>query len=1504
MSSSAPILDAQPPPPDGAANAHLRSAALAVLKWEVIHRPATPCTFPARLAAARRSLSALEQQIAMLRVEPAADSAPSPSGKASLLELRESPRMLRAAISGAAGVPRVVARLPRVVLSANAEEPRIAALARLYFTSFGEQFSEGEFCAFVREVEEHEPLMLAELWNLPAILQFVLLEMLLDEARELMDAPAPMQGPSIPARIRSLRAVANADWVALIEPLILFDATLRLDPSGTYGSMDFESRELYRERVAFVARHSDLSELEVAQAAFDLAHEATECAGDDERVRSRRTHVGHYLIDKGFPRLADRSGFHAPMVERARTLIRANADYFYITGIELLTVLFIAVLMAPLLPRLTLAGAVLSVLLLALPAMQCAVDMVNSVVTSIFDPRPLAKLNFRKAIPANCTTLVAVPTLLLNEAQVRDLVVDLEVRFLANRDPHLHFALLTDLPDSASNPREKDSHPLVELATHLIEDLNAKYASARQGSFILLHRHRVFNRKQGVWMGWERKRGKILDLNKLLVGEFDAFPIKAGRLNALDQVRYVLALDSDTQLPRGSAAKMIGAIAHPLNQAIIDPKLRIVTEGYGILQPRIGVTVQSAARSRLAAIFSGQSGFDIYARAISDPYQELYGEGIFTGKGIYEVAAFHAVLDRRFPRNSLLSHDLIEGAYVRAGLTTDIELIDDYPSHYSAYTRRKHRWVRGDWQIARWMFAHVPEESGRTVRNPISEVSRWKIFDNLRRSLVEPLTFILIVAGWLGLPGGPLYWTAVALFLLVFPTLVQFAFGLSRALISGRKGGVNQAFTGFGQSLLLVLINLVFLPHQTLLALDAIVRALVRGFITGERLLEWETAAEAETGARRTPVDRYLTLMPLIAIGIAILVYAASERRDAILFAAPIILLWTLANVFTLWLDAPPREERKRLGSADESFLMEHALRVWRYFHQFASARHNYLIPDNVEEAGLFEAARVSPTNLGLLLNARQAACELGFLTPPEFVALTNRSLSTIHRLEKFRGHLFNWYNTETLEVLGGRSVSSVDSGNFVASLYTLEAGALDLLKRPLFDRQLFTGLRACWRMLPLRDKHTARLARLSLPASSATTAQWILWLAENAEVASDSLSQGDVDSDAQWWIRETRQRIDAILALVHSHMPWMLPEFAPLRNLDEPGINPLAESLSIDGARAFCQQLEATLAPMAMPSSNRSEHLAIAERLRAALPAAQESLSTLQEGLRRIADDSARIAEETRFDFLVQPGRQMLSVGYDAGANVLHDACYDMLGSEARIATFLAVARDELPQESWFKMGRAHTRAFGRFVLLSWTGTMFEYLMPALWMRNYPETLIARTLSSCVHIQRGFAHRLKAPWGISESGYARKDEGGHYHYQAFGIPAIALKFDATAGPVISPYSTFLALGVDSIAALRNLRQMVSAGWSGAYGLYESADLAAAPGKTVMVREWMAHHQGMSLLAVLNLLRENVVQRWFHSNPMVQATELLLHEMPVNKAVLKAELKNLAPFKATPASAA
>jgi len=989
-------------------------------------------------------------------------------------------------------------------------------------------------------------------------------------------------------------------------------------------------------------------------------------------------------------------------------------------------------------------------------------------------------------------------------------------------------------------------------------------------------------------MGWERKRGKLLDLNKFLLNAYDSFPIKAGPLHVLKNVRYVITLDSDTQLPRATASRMIGTLAHPLNQAIIHPRLRVVTAGYGILQPRVGVSISSASRSRLSALYSGETGYDIYTRAVSDVYQDLFGEGIFAGKGIYEVSVLHQVLDRRFPRNALLSHDLIEGSYARAGLVTDIEVIDDYPSHYSAHTRRKHRWVRGDWQIAQWLFARVPDETGKLVDNPISTISRWKIFDNLRRSLVEPVTFLMLVLGWFVLPGGALYWTVATLFLLLLPVLVQLAFNLGRALVKISFVGAKESFSTFTASFGFTLLNLTFLTHQMLLSLDAIVRSLIRSFVSGKHLLEWETAAQSEAGAgKSTPLDVYLQLSPLVALIIA--AGLALTNLASLLAAAPILLLWIVAPVVVLWLNSPPRRAEGPLTASDRLFLQEQALHVWRYFLEFGDEKNHWLIPDNVEERNRFQVRKLSPTNLGMLFNARQAAYEFGFLTLPELAHLTMGTLRTYDGLEKQRGHIYNWYDIDTLQAIPPFTVSAVDSGNLAASLYTLQTGALDLLKRPLIGPDTFTGLDHMQQANSTSaSKPQSIPSAHNLPAIDAVRDRIKLLLQHTNELQQGSDSNGAFPENASfgnWVVNETHRRRDAISTFVETHAPWLLPQYEAFFALPQSADLGFGQSPTLEAAAEYATTLGTNI-EKALTSRSIPENLsALAAELHTLLPAAAQHLTKLRSDFATIASEAERHVDVMEYGFLLVESRQLLSIGYDGLTHELHSACYDLLASEARIASFIAVAKGDIPQQSWFRLDRSHVLVKDHAALLSWTGTMFEYMMPALWMRNYPNTLISRSLEAAVKIQRAYVRDI--PWGISESGFAKMDPLGRYSYQAWGIPELALKYGAEDGPVISPYSTFLALPVLREDAIANLRRMADLGWVGDYGFYEAADYTQG-NQPQLVRSWMAHHQGMCLLALANLLKDNIIQQWFHGTPRVRAAELLLHEKPLSKETLKA----------------
>jgi hypothetical protein len=1392
-------------------------------------------------------------------------------------------------------------KLPVARSADRLEMPRVWVLMRGYLEAVQYQISEITLTAFVAAAEEVEPLEHRELWAMALMLKLVIFEEAArrgqEALQEFLKGAASSRSTHMDRVVQSLRLTGELDWDELIEPISYVNAILREDPAGVYSRMDEITRENYLTAVSDLAEHSHASEIEIARMAVHFAREV-DAESPTDRETLRRRHVGYYLVDRGVALLRSRIRYRPSFDTWLQEFLRRYPDEFYIIGIEFISLITIVGIIVPYSHgKYTLSYLFLVAVLLLIPVTQAAVELVNYFITSVLRPRPLPKLDFSEGVPADCKALVTVPTLLINERQIRQLIEDLEVRYLGNQDANIHYALLTDLPDTAERADERD--PKIELAVRLIEELNKKYAHLGLGEFYLFHRHRVFNPQEGAWMGWERKRGKLLDLNKLLRGAYDPFPVKAGDMSLLRNVRFVITLDSDTQLPRGSAARMIGALAHPLNAAVVDRTRNIVTEGYGILQPRVGISIQSAGRSRLAALYSGQTGFDIYTRAVSDVYQDLYGEGIFTGKGIYEVDVLRKVLELRFPKNTLLSHDLIEGAYARAGLLSDVEVIDDYPSHYSAYNRRKHRWLRGDWQIARWLFAWVPDEAGRLVRNPISLISRWKMFDNLRRSLVEPATFVLLIAGWFFMPGGPAAWTCIIAGLLFLPGLFQFLFGLFRFLRLREMVVLHDTFGNLTNTFATVILNIVFMAHQALVALDAVVRTVVRSNITRSRLLEWETATEAELGLKkRTPVDRYLDWMPVLAAILGLVIWQFHPK--ALPYAVPVLVVWACSRLVSNWLNRPPLSQTYSVRASERRLAEQSFLKTWRFFVEFSNELNHWLIPDNVQESPRIIAERLSPTNLGFLLNSRQAACVLGAITAPELVTLTRNTLDSVDKLPRFEGHLYNWYDNLTLKPLNPLFISTVDNGNLVASLWSLKQGLLDQTRLPIVSPALCESLANQFQLL--RDVGAITRRQVwKLPRAAAGDDRWVTVILKQPDTWSSEAPRRAASDEAAWWLSEVRKRVQVIRRLASDYAPWLLPDNAALLEIPQLELKGALAKLTPRTAGALYSKLDQDLQAAIRVGASAAALDAMA-RVKALLPDCRLNAEALSADLRALAERAEIFTQQMNFSILFDTRRKLLTVGYDAGANQAERACYDLMASEARIAAFVAIAKGEIPQESWFRLGRTHTSWEGETLLASWTGTMFEYLMPALWMNLYPNTMLDRSARAAVRVQQKYAYKYRAPWGISESAWSEQNAEGHYQYLAFGIPPISLKggADEVNRLVISPYSAWLAMMVNPEAALRNLSRMARHGWSSPFGFYESVDYGALKRqwfpwrKGVTVHMWMAHHQGMSLLAMTNWLSKAPFINWFHADPRVQATELLLQEKPLRAKPLPSVRPDLA----------
>ena len=870
---------------------------------------------------------------------------------------------------------------------------------------------------------------------------------------------------SISNSIGSLRFLGAMDWREFVETMSVVEQTLREDPGGTYGKMDFATRDRYRHVVEKIAKSSRHSESEVARNAIQLARETAAKKGSDDRA----AHVGFYLIDKGLPQLERTAEMRRSPCPRLFSRIgRRFPLLLYLGTITLITAIFTGGLLAKAhaggLPGWLLA---LVGILSLLCASQLAVALVNWLATLLATPHLLPRMDFSEGIPPESRTLVVVPTMLASAQNIEDLVEALEVRFLANRDENLHFGLLTDFRDALEETLPEDE-PLLRLAQTRIEELNEKYRNAKGDTFFLFHRPRRWNPRERLWMGYERKRGKLAELNSLLRGgPRDRFSLVVGKTAVLSNVKYVITLDTDTQLPRDSAWQFVGAMAHPLNRARYDESKQRVCEGYGILQPRVAVSLPSTNRSRYARLFGSEPGIDPYTRAVSDVYQDLFGEGSFIGKGIYEVDAFERALNGRFPENRILSHDLLEGCYARAGLLSDVQLYEEYPARYSEDVNRRHRWIRGDWQIARWLLPRVPGPDAHSRKNPLSGLSLWKIFDNLRRSLIPSALTLLLLLSWTVLSPS-WFWTLSAIGILLVPPLLAFILDLFQKpddllLDQHLAAAAHSASRHFAQAM----FALMCLPYEAFFSLDAIVRTAGRMLVTRKRLLEWNPSGNQDRNSRADLVSfgRTMWIAPFLAS--AAVIYLTLSRPAALAVAGPILGLWFASPVIAWWISRPLARREARLTADQTLFLRKLSRKTWAFFETFVGPDDHWLPPDNYQEhPAAVVGHRTSPTNMGLALLANLSAYDFGYISAGQLIERTANALHTMESLERHRGHFYNWYDTQSLKPLSPTYISTVDSGNLAGHLLTLRPGLLALPDQKILGARVFDGLSDTLRIL------------------------------------------------------------------------------------------------------------------------------------------------------------------------------------------------------------------------------------------------------------------------------------------------------------------------------------------------------------------------------------------------------------------------------------------------------
>ncbi|MCZ4091022.1 cyclic beta-(1,2)-glucan synthase [Sinorhizobium psoraleae] len=1390
--------------------------------------------------------------------------------------------------------------------------PRTMALAWLYVAHTHSTVSRENITAMVEGFQQHDTFKIGELWALPSILRFVLIENLRriairversrgmrQKANEVADQIVRLNDPErcrallaesealaadntfiaqllyrmrdgsqtsgvvigwIEERlerrgtdveealvaeqnrlssgnatmsniIRSLREIDDTDWAVWFESVSKIDATLR--DGSDYAALDFGSRNKYRDTIEKLARRSGHSEHEVTQIAIAMVEESRAAAAVEAPLQE--PNVGSFLVGKQHLELEKRIGYSPSPLQRIIRFGR-RLDWFAIAGPNiLLTVLAMVAVYAFVSPMEIPSGAKLIMLLLfALPASEGAMGLFNTLVTLVVRPSRLVGYEFINGIPEDARTLVVVPCLIAKRDHVDELVRNLEVHYLANPRGEIYFALLSDWADSKFEETPADMDVL-EYAKREIASLSARYAYDGKTRFFLLHRRRLLNEAEGVWMGWERKRGKLHELNLLLRGDRDTSFLQGANM-VPDGVQYVMTLDSDTRLMRDAVTKLVGKLYHPINRPVVNTAKQEVLTGYSLLQPRVTPSLTTGSEaSAFQRIFSINRGIDPYVFTVSDVYQDIVGEGSFTGKGLYHVDAFEAALKGRIEENAVLSHDLLEGSYARCALVTDVELVEDFPTRYEVEMSRQHRWARGDWQLLPYIF---------NPANGLSMLGRWKMYDNLRRSLIPVAWLVASVMGWYYMePTEALIWQIVLIFsLFVAPTLSLISGLMPRRNDIVARAHLHTVLSEIRAANAQVALRIVFIAHNAAMMADATVRSVYRTFVSRKLMLEWRTAAQVQSAGHGSIGDYFRAMWTAPALSVVSLALAAVSDTGLPFIGIPFALLWAVSPAVA-WFVSQSAETEDQLVVSDEAIdeMRKIARRTWRYFETFVTAEQNFLPPDNFQETPQpVLAERTSPTNIGVYLLSVMSARDFGWIGFEDTITRLEQTIATIDRMPKFRGHLFNWYRTRSLETMEPRYVSSVDSGNLAGHLIAVSS-----------------------------------MCREWAEAPSAHVQGSLDGIGDVAAILSETLKELPDDRKT---VRPLRRLIEERIVGFQNALAAIKREreFASIRVINLAVLARDMHKLAANLDHEVRTSQSAEVAKWAGSLVSTCEaHIADGVFDLGAIESLRQRLLVLKERARDIAFSMD-------FGFLFRPERRLLSIGYRVNANELDEACYDLLASEARLTSLFAIAKGDLPTEHWYKLGRPIVPIGARGALVSWSGSMFEYLMPPLVMQERQGGILNQTNNLVVQEQINHGRRLGTPWGISEAAFNARDHELTYQYTNFGVPTLGLKRGLGQNAVIAPYASILACMYDPKSALANLARLREVGALGAYGFHDAVDFTPTRvpegQKCAVVRNYYAHHHGMSVAAVANVVFNGRLREWFHADPVIEAAELLLQE--------------------------